>query len=153
MNFSDVIDKISKLNDDEKIVFHCKGEKLADKFIDNCYIYSNIAGITLNNIEIFKDDTQYDSYKNETCYCIEKRRDNKYCITYSGMDYFIDENYAIYEYDYDQFIDIQQLLKNNTNNKDNQMEEKLNLISKQYDDILVSLKQLSDKLDNLQFTL
>lgn len=145
MNFLSVIDEISKLNYNEKIAFHCSKEEFANDFINNCYNSLNISNFKFFNSEYFKTDNKYWEYKDETCYFIKKINNNSYEISY-GTLYFAEHNcHKIYEYNNN--IPINNYFYKILSGDD--IKNKLNLIEKQYDDILTRLDKLSDKLNQL----
>ena len=149
MNFFDVIDKVSKLNDDEEIAFHCAKEEFANDFINNCFNSLNISNFRFENSEYFNNNNKYAEYENETCYFITKMKNNIYEITYGSLD-FAKSCSGCDIYEYDNNIPINACYKILPNDD---IRDKLDTISKQYDDIIIYLKKVLDKLDDLQITL
>ena len=156
MYFEQFIELMTKLSLDQKLVLHCSTIESAKKLMENLNCFNNNSKYRIMNIDSFLNDLRYYEYKDSTCYFLTRKSVLDFEITYQNENYANDHGYTAYDYKYCEYVKYE---SNNTTEKvqddteENQNDKNLEIVTKQYNDILVNLKQLSDKLDNFQITL
>ena len=151
MNFLDIIKKLKTMNKDDALVINCETKELSDNFILNLDLYST--KINIINMENFIEYDKFKKYKDKTCYFLTKKLDKEFVLEFADIEYSVKHNHNVYKYEFLTGIDWDKLINSIEDTNENNTTKECQNMNQRLERIENYLKEVSNKLDNLQITL
>lgn len=151
MNFLDIIKKLKTMNKDDALVINCETKELSDNFILNLDSYST--KINIINMENFIEYDKFKNYKDKTCYFLTKKLDKEFVLEFADIEYSVKHNHIVYKYEFLTGIDWDKLTNSIEDTNENNTTKEFQNMNQRLERIENYLKEVSNKLDNLQITL